>query len=78
MRLAFAVLTAIVVAWLGGMAYAVGGIGELYRLNAVYLLNESSSQPALGAVGIDPCPPACPGTVSEGYKPPWPWKGSGT
>lgn len=39
---------------------------------------EGFGQPALGAVGVDPCPPACPGTVSEGYQPPWPvpWKGA--
>ncbi len=29
-------------------------------------------QPALGLVGTDPCPPACVGTVSQSYTPPWP------
>lgn len=29
---------------------------------------EGFGQPALGAVGIDPCPPACPGAFSEGYR----------
>jgi YHS domain-containing protein len=32
---------------------------------------EGFGQPALGVVGLDPCPPACPGTESQGYKPPW-------
>ena len=32
---------------------------------------EGYGQPALGAVGIDACPPACPGTVSEPYQPAW-------
>ncbi|MBL8386123.1 MAG: hypothetical protein JNM90_23775 [Burkholderiales bacterium] len=33
---------------------------------------EGFGQPALGLVGTDPCPPACAGTVSPGYVPPWP------
>jgi YHS domain-containing protein len=32
---------------------------------------EGFGQPALGLVGTDPCPPACAGTVSQGYAPPW-------
>lgn len=32
---------------------------------------EGHEQPALGLVGVDPCPPACPGTESKGYEPPW-------
>jgi len=31
---------------------------------------EGFGQPALGIPGLDPCPPACPGSVSEGYQPP--------
>lgn len=33
---------------------------------------EGYGQPALGAVGIDSCPPACPGTVSQGVAFQWP------
>ncbi|MCI4428402.1 MAG: hypothetical protein JHC40_04440 [Burkholderiales bacterium] len=33
---------------------------------------EGFGQPALGLVGTDSCPPACPGTVSQAYTPPWP------
>lgn len=33
---------------------------------------EGFGQPALGAVGIDPCPPACPGEVSQGAAFTWP------
>lgn len=32
---------------------------------------EGFGQPALGLVGTEPCPPACPGTVPEAYNPPW-------
>lgn len=32
---------------------------------------EGYGQPALGIVGIDSCPPACAGEVSQGYVPPW-------
>ncbi|MBI3376456.1 MAG: hypothetical protein HY017_32465 [Betaproteobacteria bacterium] len=32
---------------------------------------EGYGQPALGIVGLDPCPPACVGEVSQGYAPPW-------
>lgn len=28
---------------------------------------EGHMQPALGLVGVDPCPPACPGTESKGF-----------
>lgn len=31
---------------------------------------EGRGQPALGIPGIDPCPPACPGQVTQGYTPP--------
>jgi YHS domain-containing protein len=36
---------------------------------------EGFGQPALGAVGVDACPPACAGQVSQPYQPPWkrPW-----
>jgi hypothetical protein len=30
---------------------------------------EGAGQPALGIPGMDACPPACPGQVSEGYGP---------
>ncbi|MFN0163186.1 MAG: YHS domain-containing (seleno)protein [Burkholderiales bacterium] len=33
---------------------------------------EGIGQPALGLVGTDPCPPACVGTTSQGFMPPWP------
>ncbi len=32
---------------------------------------EGYGQPALGAVGVDPCPPACVGEASQPYQPPW-------
>lgn len=32
---------------------------------------EGFGQPALGLVGTDPCPPACPGTEPAPYRPPW-------
>jgi YHS domain-containing protein len=32
---------------------------------------EGFGQPALGVVGLDPCPPACPGTEPIGYDPGW-------
>ncbi len=33
---------------------------------------EGYGQPALGAVGVDACPPACPGSASQGYPFKWP------
>lgn len=33
---------------------------------------EGAGQPALGAVGIDPCPPACAGSESQGFAFTWP------
>ena len=33
---------------------------------------EGFGQAALGLVGTDPCPPACPGSEPEAYRPPWP------
>ena len=38
-----AVITVIVAAWLGGMAYAVGGLDELYRLNVSYVVEYPNS-----------------------------------
>jgi hypothetical protein len=37
---------------------------------------EGFGQPALGLVGSDPCPPACPGIEPAPYMPPWkpPWR----
>jgi hypothetical protein len=32
---------------------------------------EGYGQPALGAVGVDACPPACPGAESQPYQPAW-------
>ena len=32
---------------------------------------EGYGQPALGAVGMDACPPACPGAESQPYQPGW-------
>jgi YHS domain-containing protein len=60
------------------MSYNPGGfVNNVVLKYPGWRAREGFGQPALGAVGIDPCPPACPGAVSEGYKPPWPWKGSG-
>jgi 4-amino-4-deoxy-L-arabinose transferase-like glycosyltransferase len=47
---ALAVLTVVVLSWLGGMAYAVGGVQELYKLNMQYVVEQSRQQAALGAL----------------------------
>jgi len=44
-----AVLAAVVFAWVGGMAYAVGGFGTLYTLNVDYLVQQSRQSMILGA-----------------------------
>jgi 4-amino-4-deoxy-L-arabinose transferase-like glycosyltransferase len=38
------VMAAVVFAWLGGMAYVVGGFHELYRLNVDYVAYQSAGQ----------------------------------
>jgi hypothetical protein len=45
-----AVLTVVVLSWLTGMAYAVGGVHELYKLNLDYVVQQSHRQSALGSV----------------------------
>ncbi len=45
-----AVMAAVVLVWIGGMAYAVGGFHELYKLNVDYVVEQSKQQGALGAV----------------------------
>src|SRR5262249_26355181 len=47
---ALAAMAIVVLLWLGGMAYAVGGIGELYKLNTDYIVEQSKQQAVLGAV----------------------------
>ena len=38
------VLTVVVLSWLGGMAYAVGGLRELYNLNIEYVVSQSRGE----------------------------------
>ena len=47
-----------------------GLVRNLFLKYPGWRAREGFGQPALGVPGLDPCPPACPGTVSEGYKPP--------
>jgi len=53
------------------VAYDPGGLmNNLFFKYPGWRAREGFGQPALGIPGVDPCPPACPGQVSEGYKPP--------
>jgi YHS domain-containing protein len=47
-----------------------GSMRNLFLKYPGWRAREGFGQPALGVPGVDPCPPACPGSVSEGYKPP--------
>lgn len=47
-----------------------GAMRNLFLKYPGWRAREGFGQPALGVPGVDPCPPACPGSVSEGYKPP--------
>ncbi len=54
------------------ITYDPGGlIDNLLLKDPGWRAREGAGQPALGLVGTDSCPPACPGAVSEGYKPAW-------
>lgn len=53
------------------VSYDPGGtLRNLFLKYPGWRAREGFGQPALGVPGLDPCPPACPGSVSEGYKPP--------
>lgn len=47
-----------------------GSMRNLFLKYPGWRAREGFGQPALGIPGVDPCPPACPGSISEGYKPP--------
>ncbi len=49
-----------------------GMIDNLFLKDPGWRAREGFGQPALGLVGVDACPPACVGAVSQGYAPPWP------
>ncbi len=54
------------------ITYDPGGlINNLLLKDPGWRAREGAGQPALGLVGADACPPACAGTVSEGYRPAW-------
>jgi len=49
--------------------YDPGGVFEnLFVKYPGWRAREGHGQPALGIPGIDPCPPACAGAVSQGYQ----------
>lgn len=49
-------------------AYDPGGmIRNLFLEQPGWRAREGAGQPAVGLVGVDPCPPACPGEVSTGF-----------
>lgn len=51
--------------------YDPGGlIRNLFLKYPGWRAREGFGQPALGIPGVDPCPPACAGQVSEAWKPP--------
>ena len=55
------------------ITYDPGGLtANLLTKDPGWRAREGFGQPALGLVGADACPPACPGTVPQGYTPPWP------
>lgn len=48
--------------------YNPGGmIKNLFLEKPGWRAREGFGQPVVGLVGVDPCPPACPGTVSKAY-----------
>ena len=47
-----------------------GAVRNLFLKYPGWRAREGFGQPALGIPGLDPCPPACPGSFSEGYRPP--------
>jgi len=50
--------------------YDPGGVfNNLFLKYPGWRAREGHMQPALGIPGMDPCPPACPGQVSQGYTP---------
>jgi YHS domain-containing protein len=52
------------------IAYDPGGVFKnLFVKYPGWRAREGFGQPALGIPGIDPCPPACSGQVSQGYTP---------
>ncbi len=54
------------------IAFDPGGLlPNLITKSPGWRAREGFGQPALGLVGTDPCPPACPATVSVGYTPAW-------
>ncbi len=49
-------------------AYDPGGmVNNLFLKAPGWRAREGFGQPALGMLGVDPCPPACPGQVSQGF-----------
>lgn len=51
------------------ITYDPGGVFvNLFVKYPGWRAREGHGQPALGMVGVDPCPPACVGAVSEGYR----------
>ena len=52
------------------LTYDPGGVFQnLFVKYPDWRAREGYGQPALGIPGMDPCPPACPGQVSQGYSP---------
>jgi hypothetical protein len=50
------------------LSYDPGGVFvNLFVKYPGWRAREGFGQPALGIPGMDPCPPACPGEVSQGY-----------
>lgn len=50
------------------LTYDPGGVfNNLFLKYPGWRAREGYGQPALGIPGMDPCPPACPGEVSQGY-----------
>ncbi|MFZ2649821.1 MAG: YHS domain-containing (seleno)protein [Burkholderiaceae bacterium] len=55
------------------ITYDPGGlVANLLTKYPGWRAREGFGQPALGLVGTDLCPPACPGTQPQAYVPPWP------
>jgi YHS domain-containing protein len=44
-----------------------GMVTNLFLKDQGWRAREGFGQPAVGLVGVDPCPPACPGTVSKAF-----------
>ena len=58
------------------LTYDPGGfVNNIVMRYPGWRAREGFGQPALGAVGVDACPPACAGQTSQAYQPPWkrPW-----